>query len=185
MNQLPPPQQMFQMITGYWVSQLVGTLAELGVIDDLAARPRTSADLARDKGLDAVALERALRTATSVGVTTRDEQNRYAPTPLGDTLRSDAPGSMRGMAIAQTSPGHWLPWGRFRDAVRTGERQTLATLGMEIFEHYAKAPAEGAAFSGAMKNLSALVASEVARVVDTSAVKRVADVGGATGTLLA
>jgi hypothetical protein len=46
------------------------------------------------------------------------------------------------MAIAQTSPGHWLPWGRFRDTLRTGERQTLATLGMEIFEHYAKAPAE-------------------------------------------
>jgi len=186
MNQKPPPpQQMFQMITGYWVSQLVGALAELGVVDDLAARPRTSAELAREKGCEPHAIERVLRAATAIGVTTRDEQGRFSPTQLGDTLRSDVPGSMRDMAIAQTSPGHWMPWGRFREAVRTGTRQTPAALGMEIFEHYAKAPREAAAFSGAMKNLAALVASEVARVIETSGKKRVVDVGGANGTLLA
>ncbi len=26
----PPPQQMFHLITGYWISQAIGTFAELG-----------------------------------------------------------------------------------------------------------------------------------------------------------
>ena len=29
----PPPEVMFKMITGYWVSQTVGALARLGVCD--------------------------------------------------------------------------------------------------------------------------------------------------------
>jgi 2-polyprenyl-3-methyl-5-hydroxy-6-metoxy-1,4-benzoquinol methylase len=92
---------------------------------------------------------------------------------------------MRDLAIAQTAPGHWLPWGRLRDAVRTGERQTVRALGREIFDHYTHSPAEAAAFSGAMESLSALVAFAVATAVDLSAARRVVDVGGGEGTLVA
>jgi O-methyltransferase domain len=88
------------------------------------------------------------------------------------------------MAIAQSAPGHWLPWARFRDAILSGTRQTPAALGAEIFEYYGTHPEEAAAFSGAMEGLSAMVASEVAENVDTHGVVRVVDVGGANGTLL-
>jgi SAM-dependent methyltransferase len=180
----PPSQTMFHMITGLWVSQAVGTAAALAVPDHLSAGARSAADVARDTGCDAGAMFRLLRALASVGVLRQDGE-RFALTPLGETLRSNVPGSMRDMAIAQTAPGHWRPWGELREAVRTGQRRTLSALGAEIWDHYARTPAEGAAFSGAMHNLSALVAGEVARLVDTSAAHRAVDVGGAHGTLIA
>lgn len=183
-DQPPPSQRLFQMITGYWVSQLVGTIAELGVVDALAARPRTAAEVAKETETDAAAMSRVLRAAATVGLV-RLDGDRWTTTELGDQLRAGVAGSMRDMAIAQTSTGHWAPWGRFRQAVREGKRQTPAALGCEIFEHYAKSPREGAAFSGAMNDLARLVAGEVVRLVDGKSARRVVDVGGANGTLLA
>ena len=49
-HEIPAPQQMFKMITGYWVSQAIGTFAELGLADELAKGPRTATRLARDVG---------------------------------------------------------------------------------------------------------------------------------------
>jgi hypothetical protein len=182
---LSPPELMFKLIAGFWVSQAIGVAADLALADRLAEKPATADELAEATGAEPSALLRLLRALTTVGVFCREDGGRFALTPLGGALRSDVPGSMREMAIAQTAPGHWLPWGRLGDAVRTGTRQTPAALGVEIWEHYARNAKEGAAFSGAMNNVAALVAGEAVRVVDTSQARVVVDVGGATGTLLA
>ena len=181
----PPAQEMFKMVTGYWVSQIIGVAARLGIAEHLHGGAKTADELARLTGSEPSALFRVLRAAASLGVFQLGADDRFSLTPLGETLRSNVPGSMREMAIMQTSKGHWLPWGRLEDAVRTGKPQAVATLGCEIFEHYAKSPEEAAAFTGAMGNLSAIVASEVAANVDTSGLTRAADIGGAEGTLIA
>jgi hypothetical protein len=174
---------MMHMITGYWVSQIVGAVAALGIVDQVARGAHDPAAIAQGCGAEPSAMLRLLRAGASVGLFVSDGQNGYRTTPLGDTLASGA-GTMRGMAMAQAAPGHWLPWGRLIDAVRTGTRQTPATLGAEIFEYYGKHPEEGSAFSAAMDGLSALVAREVAENVDTRGIQRVVDVGGAKGTLV-
>jgi hypothetical protein len=176
---------MFRIITGLWVSQAVGTVAELGIADELAKGPLSAAEVAARVGADQSATFRLLRACASVGILVHEENDRFSLTPLGTMLRSDVPGSMRGMAIAQTAPGHWLPWGKLRDAVRTGQRQTPATLGSEIFEYYGKNAKEAGAFMGAMDTLSALVAMELVRVVDLGGAQAAVDVGGAHGVLIA
>lgn len=176
-------QRMMQMITGYWVTQIVGTVATLGIIDHVAGGTATAETIASACGGEPRATLRLLRAAVSLGLLTCSEA-RYAVTPLGEMLASSA-GSMRGMAIAQSAPGHWLPWGRFTEAVRSGSRQTLPALGAEIFDYYGAHPDEAAAFSGAMEGLSSMVASDVALHLDTTNAKRAIDVGGASGTLLA
>jgi hypothetical protein len=179
-----PPEIMFNLITGFWVSQAIGAAAELGIADRLAERPLSTDELSRLTGTEPRALFRLLRALATVGVL-HQSGGKFELTPVGEMLRSNVPGSMRDLAIAQTAPGHWLPWGRLADAVRTGMRQTPAALGCEIFEHYSESPKEAAAFSGAMSSLASLVAWEAARLVDTSSARVVVDVGGATGTLLA
>ena len=153
----PPPEVMFKMITGYWVSQTVGALARLGVCDLLVDGPRRADALASEVGADPSALFRVMRAAASVGVLRQHDDDQFSLTPIGETLRSKVPGSMRDMAIAQTAEGHWAPWGAFVDAVRTGETQSAKTLGKSIFEHYDDHPAERTAFMGAMQGLSELV----------------------------
>lgn len=182
-HDLPPPQRMMQMITGYWVTQIVGTIAALGIVDHVAAGATDADAIARSAGADPAATVRLLRAAASLGLFVCVD-GRYAVTSLGATLGS-GPGSMRGMAIAQAAPGHWLPWGRFTDAIRTGERQTPAALGADIFDYYGTHPAEAAAFSSAMAGLSSMVARDVAENLDTQGVARMVDVGGASGTATA
>ena len=180
----PPPEVMFKMITGYWVSQTVGALARLGVCDLLVDGLRGADALASEVGADPSALFRVMRAAACVGVVQHHDDDRFSLTPIGETLRSNVPGSMRDMAIAQTAEGHWAPWGAFIDAVKTGETQSPKILGKSIFEHYGDHPEERTAFMGAMQGLSELVAGELVRLVDFEGVQRVADVGGSGGTLV-
>jgi SAM-dependent methyltransferase len=178
-------EQMAQMIRGYWISQIVGTLAELGIPDRLAGGPVAAGEVARSIACDADATFRLLRASKSAGLVAATADGRFGLTPLGEKLRSDLPGSMRDSAIALTAPGHWLPWGRLSHAVRKGRCQTLETLGTELFQYYSDHPAESRAFTGAMSISSAQVADEIATVLDTSGAKRVVDVGGASGNLIA
>jgi SAM-dependent methyltransferase len=177
--------QMAHMIRGYWISQIVGTLAQLGIPDHLAGGPVGAVELARSIACDADATFRLLRAAKTAGLVFATPDGRFGLTSLGATLRSDVPGSIRDSAIALTAPGHWLPWGQLCEAVREGRCQTLRTLGAELFRYYSDHSAEASAFTGAMANSSAEVAGEIALVLDTSGAKRVVDVGGATGTLVA
>jgi hypothetical protein len=184
-HDVPPPAAMMGLITGYWTSQAVGVVAQLGVADHLAAGPRPSDELARAVGADPAALYRVLRLLASIGVFAEPAPGSFGLTPLGETLRSDAPGSVRSFAITETAPGHWLPWGRLHESVRSGRPMAREALGMELFAWYAQNPEEAGFFNAAMGNLSALAADELVRVYDFSAVRTVADVGGAHGVLLA
>ncbi|HLQ22633.1 MAG TPA: methyltransferase [Gemmatimonadales bacterium] len=184
-HEVPPAAAMMGLITGYWVSQAVGVVALLGVADQLGEGPRVSDDLARAVGADPQALYRVLRLLASLGVFAEAAPGSFALTPLGETLRSEAPDSVRNFAITETAPGHWLPWGRLQESVRSGRPMAREALGMELFDWYAQNPEEAGFFSAAMGNLSALAASELVRVYDFSAVRTVADVGGAHGVLLA
>ena len=175
---------MMGLITGYWVSQAVGVVALLGVADQLGEGPRSSDELARAVSADPQALYRVLRLLASIGVFAEVNPGSFALTPLGETLRSDTPGSVRNFAITETAPGHWLPWGRLHESVRSGRPMAREALGMELFDWYGQNPEEAGFFSAAMGNLSALAASELVRVYDVSTVRTVVDVGGAHGVLL-
>ncbi|MFT3840153.1 MAG: methyltransferase [Myxococcaceae bacterium] len=177
-------QQMFKMVTGYWVSQMVGTAARMSIADVLEPGAQSVDELAKRLGADSAALYRLMRGLASAGVFSEREGRTFANNTLSQTLRSNVPGSMRDMAIAQTSAGHWRPWERLTDAVKTGSRTTPAALGSEIFQWYGAHPEEAMAFSGAMDNLAALVASEVVRCWDFAKTKTVVDLGGANGTLV-
>jgi len=175
--------RMLQMITGYWVTQIVHGAAVAGYAERLHDGPARAEELAALAGMNPSAVFRHLRACASLGLVTYDGQ-RFAATPLLDTLRRDHPQSVRGFALSQPAPGHWLPWGRFTDALRSGDHQTGTTLGSDLFEYFARTPSEADAFTEAMEGLTAGVASEAARVLDTSGVDRVVDVGGASGALL-
>jgi len=181
----PITEQMLGLIRGYWVSQIVGTLAELKIPDRLANGALRHDELAKEIGCDCQATYRLLRASASVGVISAKSDGRFGLTPLGEKLRSNVPGSMRDIAVAVTAPGHWLSWGRLAEAVRSGKRQTPATLGRELFQYYAENPHEGSAFTGAMSNLSTMIAGDLARVLDTSTAEHVVDIGGASGAIIA
>ena len=179
-----PTQVMMQLITGYWMSQAVGVAAHLGIADAVASGSRTSNELGKAVGADPSSVYRLMRLLASIGVFEQQSDDCFALNPLGETLLSVGAGSVRNFAITETAPGHWLPWGRLVDSVRTGQPMARETLGMELFDWYAQNPDEAGFFTAAMGNLSALAAGELVRVYDFSTAQKVIDVGGAHGILL-
>jgi hypothetical protein len=113
-----------------------------------------------------------------------DADGQFHGTALLDTLRKDAPGSLRGMALALTNRSHRLPWGEFVAAVRTGQCQTREVLGLPLFEYLQQNPELAAEFTGSMEGVTALWARDVVDHLDTKDVALAVDVGGANGSLM-
>lgn len=174
---------MMSMITGHWVSQIVATVAHLGLADQLDAGPLTAAQLAAASATDPSATSRLLRACAAIGLLDQRD-DAFASTPLLRTLHSGAEHSLADFARLATAQGPWLAWGRGLQAVREGREQATAALGKEIFDYFADNPDEGALFSTAMADLSAPVIAESVPVIDTTGVNLVVDVGGANGTFV-
>ncbi|HKR65798.1 MAG TPA: methyltransferase [Thermoanaerobaculia bacterium] len=184
-QQAPPPHvHVFQMVMGLWHAQIAATAARFGVADLIARGVTRSDDIAREADADPRALYRFLRAAASAGLFIETEPGSFANTPVGDCLRSDSPTSLRDFVIAETAPGHWLPWGRLHDAIKSGHSVTTEALGVPAWDYYKANPEEGLAFARAMGNLSKIVAMDVVRLYDPSQFRRIVDVGGSQGVLL-
>jgi hypothetical protein len=175
---------MFQMIFGATISQIVHTAALYSLPEHLAQGRATPAEIAAAESLHVDATFRLMRACAAIGLMTHDGQAKFAATPLLHTLHTDAAHSLRGLALVIPAPGHWLPWGRLRDAIKTGAPQAIATLGRSLWDYLADTPDEAAAFTDAMKGTAGVVNWDAARLVDTHSVRVAVDVGGASGTLL-
>lgn len=176
--------RMYAMIMGYWTSQVAGTLARLRIPDRLAAGPRRVEDLAAEADVSPDALSRLLRAAASVGILSMAGDRTFSLTSEGASMRSDVPGSLRGLACTLTAPAHWLPWGHLDEAVRTGASPAPAALGAGFFEYLFQHRAELDEFNAAMEGLSALIITPVVQHLDLMSVTSVVDVGGGSGSLL-
>ena len=178
-------QQMAEMMFGFCVSQIVRTAAELNLADHLTAGPLTAQEIAEREGSAPTTTLRLLRACVALGLVTSDAENRFEATALLDTLRTDAPRSMRAMVMAVTNSAHWLPWLRFGASVRTGHSQAYNALGMDIFDYFEQNPSQAREFSAGMSSGTSVWAPPLVELIDTTNVRRAVDVGGANGALLA
>ncbi|WP_326836920.1 methyltransferase [Amycolatopsis rhabdoformis] len=179
-------ERMMGMVTGFWVTQTVRAAALFNLADHLASGTDTPDAVAAAEDLDLDATRRLMRTCASLGLmTSEDGGARYRATSLLSCLAQDDPNSLRGFAISQTAPGHWLPWGLFPDAVRSGEHRIKAAHAEEtIFDYFALHLDEAGLFTESMGNLSRAAAQDVAAVLDTAGVGLAFDVGGAGGEVI-
>jgi SAM-dependent methyltransferase len=175
---------MIQMMTGYWVTQVVRTAAELRIADHLHAGGATAAQVAAAESLDVGSTFRFLRACASLGLATSADGERFESTSLLDTLRSDVPGSLRDLALWGGAESHWLPWGRLADTVRTGTSPAQAALGGPFFDWLATRPGEAGVFTNAMTAMTRDLAHQLADVIDLRGAAVAVDVGGAGGNLV-
>jgi SAM-dependent methyltransferase len=174
---------VMQMVTGFWVSQIVRTAADLSLAEHLNDGPASAEDVALAESADPESTFRLMRACASLGLLDYDG-GKFASTPLLKVLHKDSPMSAKNFALAQTAPGHWLTWGRTSEAVRSGRSQAPEALGQPLFEYFGAHPAEGALFSAAMTDLSTPVIREAVAVLEMAGAATVVDVGGADGAFV-
>ncbi len=135
-GETPYTERMMQMIYGFAISQIVHAFASHGVADELAAGPATAEKIATRCSANSDGMFRLLRAGVSLGLVAADGEARFAGTPVLRTLERRAPGSLWGLSVLLASRGTWAPWGNLVEAVRTGEQQSVHTLGMDIWKYY-------------------------------------------------
>ena len=181
----PPPQAVLaQMINGYWATGCLCAVATLGIADAIGDAPRTPPQIAAELGLHAPSLERLLRACASLGVFHESDSGAFAHTPLSRALRSDAPGSMRGLG-EMTALLHLRVWPEIAHSVKTGDTAFAKVFGAEIFEYLAANPGAAAVFDRAFAGYTAGGAAAVAGVYDFSRFRTLVDLGGGNGALCA
>lgn len=182
---VPPHAQLIQMGTASWVSGVLYAAAKLGLADHLATGPRSVGELADATRTHAPSLYRLMRTLASLGILTEQDTQRFALTPLGEALKTGAPGSARATLLAFC--GQWFSrgWEEILYSLETGKPGFEKAFGIPVFEYLAQHPEEASYFSEAMVGFHSAEPPAVAAAYDFSRFATVVDVGGATGNMLA
>src|SRR5881394_1724630 len=183
-QETPPHAQLIEMATAHWVSHIAYVAAKLSLADHLAQGPMSTDELAKLTRTHAPSLYRLMRTLASFGIVTEDASHRFVLTPLGDALKTGAPGSARATILTIASDWWIRGFGQLLYSVQTGKSGFEKALGMPIFEWLAQHPEEASMFSETMVGFHGAEPPAVAAAYDFSGLKTILDVGGATGNLL-
>lgn len=170
--------RLVEISAGYWLPRALHVAADLAVADALDQEPRSAADLAKEVGADADALDRVLRLLASHGVFDR-RGGKYAHNELSRALRSDHPQSMRAYVRLVGLPVFWKSWGGLEQVVRSGKPAVS-----DIFAYFKEHPQETEIFNAGMKSKAQSVIAPVLAAYDFSIFDTIGDIGGGLGHLL-
>lgn len=182
---LPPDVILGQMIWSGLMQQSICVAARLGISDLLAETPQTAAELAVQTETHESSLYRVLRLLASAGIFAENAEQVFSLTPISELLRSDAPNSMRDIAIMLNEDWMWKAIGELGHSVKTGETAHYKVQGMGSFEFFEQNAEAGRIFNRAMTNMSKTVVPAIVGAYDFSGFGKLVDVAGGHGYLLA
>jgi ubiquinone/menaquinone biosynthesis C-methylase UbiE len=176
-------RELLDLINGSWIAQACYVAARLGIAELLAAGPRTAEELAAASGAHAPALARLLCALGSVDICHQRDDGTFEMTRIGRLLGADVPCSLRAWTL-QWGGEAWRVWANLLHSVKTGQSARALITGDSGFAHLERDPQAAQTFNQAMVDLTRLAAMDIAQAYDFAG-KRVMDVGGGYGELLA
>ena len=182
---MPPHAQVIQMAMGHWVSRIVYLAARLNLADRLEDGPKSAEELAGPTRTHAPSLYRLMRTLSNLGILTESPNRRFGLTPLGEALRTGAPGAARPTVMTMASDWWVKGFGELAYSVETGKSGFEKALGEPIFDWLAKRPEDASLFSETMIGFHGAEPPAIAAAYDFSGIGTLVDVGGASGNLIA
>jgi hypothetical protein len=177
------PPVLFQMATGYWVSQAIYVAAKLGIADLLKDGPQSCVTLAASTGSDAPSLFRLMRALSSVGIFLHLGSDCFALSRLAESLQTEVHGSLRAMVIT-IGEIHYQACGNLLHSVQTGSPAFNSVFGASLFDYLQQNVDAADAFNQGMANLSSMLAYAVLMAYDFSGISSIVDIGGGQGKLL-
>lgn len=183
---LPDPTRVLEIIDGMRLSKAVFAALELGVFEALEGVHLDAAQCAARFRVNEDALGRLLDACVAAGALTKSD-GRYRNTELASVyIRASSPATLSGYML-YANRITWRLWEHLEDAVREGTPRWEQTFGAKegIFDHFFATDSAKETFLSGMHGLGLLSSPRVAAAFDLSAHRRVADLGGGTGHLVA
>jgi len=178
-------ERLHELLAGYAVTSAIVAAAELGIVDQLAAGPLSSEEIARRCSAAHDPMHRLLRALAGVGVVHEQEQGLFSLTSTGAALRSDVAQSLHAIVTMVGSEWYWRSWGALAHAVRTGSSAFQHVFDADFFSYIRQRPEVARGFHAGMTSLSSISDGVLASAYDFSQHRHVVDVGGGRGGLLA
>jgi hypothetical protein len=182
---LPPQQVLMQLLFGKQLTYCLSGVARLGVADHMDGTARPVEEIASKCGAHAPSLYRVMRVLAGMGVFKEESEKRFALTPAGELLKSDAPGTVRYFAMMFGDEWTTRAYEHFTDCLRSGQDGVSQAYGKQIFDLLAERPEQLHTFQAAMTSSSSQTGDLIAAAYDFGGIKRLADIGGGHGALLA
>ena len=167
------------------LARAIGVAAELGIADLVAQAPLSIEELAAATGAHPESLYRLVRMLGGHGVFAELPDGRIRSTPRADVLRRDHPESLHDLLSMTWQNLHWDTFRALPDAIRTGGIAFDQVFGQSFFDYLAAHPEMGAAFDMRMAAVSRAENPPIAEAYPFGDFKRVVDLGGGRGGLLA
>ena len=175
---------MERLLAGSWVAHIVQATAELGLADHFGDGPKDVSSLAYATATHAPSLARLLRALAAAGIVLENGDRRYTLTPLGATLRSDQPGSMRAWARLRLREATDRPWQTLTHAVRTGDNAFNHVFGTDVWTYRSTHPEFSSLFNAAMQSLTQGTDAAIGMEYPFGEFGWIVDIGGGNGSLL-
>jgi O-methyltransferase domain/Dimerisation domain len=179
----PSPPVLFQMATGYWVSQVIYVAAKLGIADLLKDGPQSCVALATATGADTASLFRLMRALASVGVFSHVRRDCFTPSRLAESLQTDTPGSLKTIVMT-LGEIHYQACGNLLHSIQTGSPAFDNVFGTSLFDYLQYNADAADTFNQGMTNLSSMLAYAVLMAYDFTGISSIVDIGGGEGQLL-
>ena len=173
------------VVYGFMPAQILHVGARLGIADELADGPRTSASW---RPRPAPTHPRCTGCCTAWPAWRyfpRPTTDRFALAPAGEQLRTDVPNSIRAAVLLFCSEAMWRSWSALEYSVRTGDIAWDHVHGTSFFDYMDRNSAESNTFNSAMADRTRAVVPQIIKSYDFSRFTRLVDVGGGNGQLLA
>jgi len=172
-------------IEAYHDAALLNAAVKLGLPDTLAAGPVTAEQLASALGLSAPHLHRFLRGLCVIGVCEERPDGMFAVTPGGHCLTSESP-SRLAEKVQIVVGQYWRPWADLVSSLQTGAPAFDQVFGKSVFDWRREHAAQGALFESYLMGETFDQTGAIIEVLELAIeAKRVADIGGGCGALLA
>ena len=185
----PPPVSpaaaVLRVISEFWAARALYVAAKLGIADLVKDGPKTVEQLASETGTHAPSLYRLLRALTSTGWFAQDDAGRFGPTAITAGIQSGASGTLRNFAMSELGEEHYPAWEDLTFSVKTGEIAFNHVFGMRNWEFWATHPEHAQIFNRGMSEVTAIMEPAIQAVYDFAGFKKIVDVGGGRGTLIA
>jgi ubiquinone/menaquinone biosynthesis C-methylase UbiE len=180
----PPPFQVLRIGSAHWQSHALETAARLRLADHLGCAEELGArELAERGGLHAENLTRLLRLLSGLGVFEEVRPGVFRHTPASAVLRTDHPNCIRSMVLFHNHPFNYQAFSAMEETVRTGSNGLQLTgLGQDVFSVMEHNADYQQLFSAGMRAVDSFSVPVLVADYDYSKVRRIIDVGGATGT---
>lgn len=178
-------QRLILQIISAWRTQALYAAVQLGVVEVIAEKPQSAAELATRLQCNLDGLTRLLRALCSLDICQELPDGRFNLTQSGQYLREKGGKdgfSLRALALWWGGP-LWSMWEGLQFSVKTGESARQKMTGDAGYQHLARNPESAQIFHEAMRGMTALILEDIVSLKTWSEAHTLVDVGGGHGQL--